>query len=218
MQAKRVKNKKYVSLIVAILFISLVFNVIVSKKNSDYQYRIGVVSYNNIENIRNKNESNIELLNSVIEAGVIDNMDLLKLYQNYGSISDSFINLWDEYSFYEANNKSIIPSKRIKTNKALINDVDGNIEEYFKVILENEMKTNTEKYVITEDVLDKFYKMKELSMDICDYYNNFCKSKLDGATDDDKKDKIIKKVYWVDMLEGMNTVKEKYNDIDFSIQ
>ena len=218
MQTKRVKNKKYVLLIVGILFISLVFNVIVSKKNSDYQYRIGVVSYNNIENIRNKNESNIELLNSVIDVGVIDNMDLLKLYLYYRSISDSFINLWDEYSFYEVNTRSIIPNKKIETNKALINDVNGNIEEYFKVILENEMKTNTEKYVITEDTLDKFYKMKELSMDICDYYNNFCKSELDGATDDDKKDKIIKKVYWVDMLEGMNSINEKYNDIDFSIQ
>ena len=210
------KYKKYFLLTVAILFISLILNIVTSMDNMKYKYKVGAESYNNIENIRGRNESNIVLLNSAIEVGTISNMDAVKLYENYKTISDSFINLWSEYSFYEEDKKGF-SFKKIDTNKALLNDVNDKIQEYLKEIIYSEMKTKADKIEIKAVALEQFKEMKNLAMEIDAYYKEFYSTKLNGAIDEDKKNKIIKKYYWIDMLEGMNGINEKYINIEFKI-
>lgn len=210
------KSKKYFLLIVGILFVSLILNIVTSLDNIKYKYKVGAESYNNIETIRERNDSNILLLNSAIEVGTINNMDAVKLYENYKIISDSFINLWSEYSFYEENKKGF-SFKKIDTNKALLNDVNYKIQEYLKEILYLEMKTKSDKLEIKAVALEQFQEMEDLALEIDAYYKEFCSTKLNGAVENDKKDKIIKKYYWIDMLEGMNEINEGYINIEFKI-
>ncbi|HEY5525677.1 MAG TPA: hypothetical protein VIK26_10135 [Clostridium sp.] len=210
------KYKRYFLLTVAILFISLILNIVTSMDNMKYKYKVGTESYNNIENIRGRNESNIVLLNSAIEVGTISDMDAVKLYDNYKTISDSFINLWSEYSFYEEDKKGF-SFKKIDTNKALLNDVNDKLQEYLKEIIYSEIKNKANKIDIKAVALDQFKEMKNLAMEIDAYYKEFYNTKLNGAIDEDKKDKIIKKYYWIDMLEGMNGINEGYINMDYKI-
>lgn len=131
-------------------------------------------------------------------------------------ISDSFINLWSQYSFYEENKKGF-SFKKIDTNKALLNDVNYKIQEYLKEILYLEMTTKSDKLEIKAVALEQFKEMKNLALEIDSYYKEFCSTKLNGALENDKKDKIIKKYYWIDMLEGMNEINEGYINIEFKI-
>lgn len=218
MQKKKLKGKNYLLVIIVMLLISLIFNVVIIMKNLDYQYRIGIKSYNNIENIKCRSENNIKLLDSVIEVETIYNMDILKLYQSYASISDSFISLWDEYSFYEDSRQSRAATKKIDTKEALLNDINGNIEDYLRSMLEVEMKTNAEKRELSGETLEQFKEMRSLSMEINNFYKDFCENQLKISSDEDKKDKIIKKFYWIDVLEGMNKINGKYSDTDFLIK
>ena len=208
------KYKRYFLLTVAILFISLILNIVTSMDNMKYKYKVGTESYNNIENIKGRNESNIVLLNSAIEVGTISDMDAVKLYDNYKTISDSFINLWSEYSFYEEDKKGF-SFKKIDTNKALLNDVNDKLQEYLKEIIYSEIKNKANKIEIKAVALDQFKEMKNLAMEIDAYYKEFYNTKLNGAIDEDKKNKIIKKYYWIDMLEGMNGINEGYANMDF---
>lgn len=210
------KYKRYFLLTVAILFISLILNIVTSMDNMKYKYKVGTESYNNIENIKGRNESNIVLLNSAIEVGTISDMDAVKLYDNYKTISDSFINLWSEYSFYEEDKKGF-SFKKIDTNKALLNDVNDKLQEYLKEIIYSEIKNKANKIDIKAVALDQFKEMKNLAMEIDAYYKEFYSTKLNGALDEDKKDKIIKKYYWIDMLEGMNGINEGYINMDYKI-
>lgn len=210
----KVKSKKYFLLTVTILCVSLILNIVTSMDNMKYKYKVGAESYDNIENIKSRNESNIVLLNSAIEVGSISNMDMLKLYENYNIISDSFINLWSEYSFYE-NEKKGFSFKKIDTNKAPLNNINYKIYEYLNTILEVEMKKNGEKIDIVGAKLEQFKEMQKLAMEIILYYKEFYSTELNGALDEEKKKKIIKKYYWIDILEGMNDINEGYVNMDF---
>jgi len=212
----KLKAKNYFLLTVTILFISLILNIVTSMNNMKYKYKVGTESYNNIETIEGKNESNIILVNSAIEVGSISNMDALKLYENYKIISDNYINLWNEYSFYEKD-KKVFSFKKIDTNKALLNDVNDKNQEYLKKKLIAEMATKAERLEVKGPTLEQFKDMKNLAMEIDSYYKEFYSAKLDGATDKDKMDKIIKKYYWIDILEGMNEINGKYINMDFKI-
>ncbi|PRR83021.1 hypothetical protein [Clostridium vincentii] len=213
----QLKHKTYSLVMLIILFISLIFNIITSIDNIKYKYKVGVKSYNNIEDIRSRNESNIELLNSTIEVGTISNKDAIKLYENYNIIADSYIDLWNEYSFYEKEEKRGFSFKKIETNETLLNDVNYRIQEYLKAILYLEMETKTNKLEINPEAMERFKQMKNLSIEIDTYYKEFYSNELNGAVDEDKKDKIIKRFYWVDILEGINEINEKYINVEFKV-
>lgn len=208
------KSKRYFLLTVTILFVSLIFNIVTSMESIKYKYKVGAESYNNIENIKGRNESNIVVLNSAIEVGTISNMDMLKLYENYKSISDSFVDLWNEYSIYEKDEKGF-SFKKINTNKAVLNNVNDKNKEYLKIKLEVEMQTKAVKVEVKDITLEQFKSMKNLAMEIDLYYKEFYNTELNGALDEDKKNKIIKNHYWVDILEGINEINEGYVNIEF---
>jgi len=210
----KLKSKHYFLVTVTILFVSLIFNIVTCMDNIKYKFKVGTESYNNIENIKSRNESNIVVLNSVIEVGTISNMDTFKLYENYKSISDSYINLWSEYSLYEEENNGI-SFKKIETNKTPLNDVNDKIREYLNAKLEVEMQTKGDKIDIKDGSLEQFKEMKNLAMKIDSYYKEFYSKELNGAQDEDKMNKMIKNYYWIDILKEMNEINEGYVNMDF---
>ena len=80
---------------------------------SEYRHRVGSITYNNIINVKNTNISNNDILLKSIETSTIEITDLLKLYKNYGFISNNIMSLWDEYNFYK-NSNYIFTKKEIK--------------------------------------------------------------------------------------------------------
>lgn len=208
----------YMLFVVFILLISFIVNVYISVSNYKFKYRVGKESYNNVENIRVVNEGNIEILTNSIKIGSLENMELLKLYRNYGELSESMIDLWDEYSFYEESRPTQILKKRIKKNDVVLNDTNGIIEQYLRSLMEKEMKTQTYKVQLSDKVLDNFNSMLNLSKEIDQYYTEFYDKKLNGAIDEQKEKKIIKNYYWIDVLEDLNIMSKKYSDVDFTVK
>lgn len=215
------KRKKgpgeYMLFVVIILLISLVVNVFNSIDNSKYKYKVSKASYKNIEDIRSRNEKNIVILQESIDAALLTNQDLLTLYKNYTSISSCMISLWDEYSFYTDNEWSLT-KKEIDTTKVLSNEVSGRIGDYLGLLLEEEMETQLASVEIKGETLEKFETMKMLANDIKVFYDTFYEKQLGNTVDEEREKKVIKKSYWIDMLEGINNISEEYGDYNFAVK
>lgn len=215
---KRKKSPaEYMLFVVTILFISFMVNVFISLDNEKYKYKVSTASYKNIEEIRSRNEKNIVTLEGAINSSILTNQELLALYKNYTSISSSMISLWDEYSFYTDNEWSLT-KKKIDTTKALSNEISGRIEEYLGILLDEEMKTQTPVIQLKGETLDKFKTMQSLAIDIESYYEDFYKENIKDKVDEEKEKIIIKNAYWIDILEGLNNLSEKYADYNFTIK
>ena len=178
---KRVRRPgDYMLFVVVILLISFLVNVYISINNYKFKYRIGRESYTNIEKIKSTNKTNNEILNNAIKVGCLDNMELLKLYKNYGELSDSMVSLWDEYSFYEEN------------------------------------KTQSYKVELTGKTLENFNSILIISNNIDSYYNEFYDKNLSSVDIEDREKAIIKKYYWIEILEDINEINQKYINSDFT--
>lgn len=219
MSRKKRDIKDYMVLVVIVLFISLIVNVFTSLQNYSSNYKVGRDSYREIENIRAVNENNINILETAIDIGSISNMDLLKLYRNFSDISDSNMNLWSDYIFYEDDSSIFRMKKQIEKNGDIFVDVNTKIEEYLLSILDREMQTKSYKLELDGVILDNFTLMKKLSNDISNYYTSFYEnnslSKIEG---EDRIKRVIKKHYWIDILEGINEINYKYINENFYIE
>lgn len=215
---KRVRRPgDYMLFVVVILLISFLVNVYISINNYKFKYRIGRESYTNIEKIKSTNKTNNEILNNAIKVGCLDNMELLKLYKNYGELSDSMVSLWDEYSFYEENISILdFGKKKIDKNNVVFNDIYGTIEEYFRSLMDEEMKTQSYKVELTGKTLENFNSILIISNNIDSYYNEFYDKNLSSVDIEDREKAIIKKYYWIEILEDINEINQKYINSNFT--
>ena len=214
-----IRRHKNLFIIAGTLFaISIVFNISMLIRINKYKYKVGTESYNYIENIRALNKSSLDLITSAIDIGSIENMEILKLYENYNNISTNNINLWNEYLYYQDNSHLIMKIKEVSTDESILNNVDEKIALFFTNILEEEMKTQTYKLVIEDHILEQFLQIQNLCKDIDEYYTKFYDENLKGAVQEEKKKKIISKYYWIDILDGINRINKKYIDVEFSLQ
>lgn len=215
-----IKNKTmtdYMFFISILLVISFVGNILLVLSNMKYKYKVSKLSYENIENIRVRNEKNLSILNEAIEVESLSNENLLLLYKNYNNISDSMINLWNEYSFYREN-QYIFNKKKINNhNTGIYNEVNGIITEYLASLLNKEMENHFQALQLKGEVLEKIVNMRELSGRLNEFYNDFYENKIDNLVGKEKEKKIINKGYWIDMLENINAISEEYLEFDFSI-
>lgn len=215
---QKVKRHKNLLLIIGTIFaISIVLNIAMMVKIHKYKYKVGTESYNYIEKIRVLNKGCLDIINSAIDIGSIENMEILKLYENYSNISENKINLWNEYLCYQDEKYLIKHRKQVNTDETILNNVDEKIAMFFSKMLEDEMKNQNYKLVLKENLLENFIEIQNLCKDIDEYYTNFSEEKLKGAVQEEKKDKIISKYYWIDMLEGINDINKKYIDMEFNI-
>lgn len=207
----------YMLFVVVILLISFLVNVYISIDNYKFKYRVGRESYTNIEKIKSTNKTNNEILNNAIKIGSLDNMELLKLYKNYGELSDSMVSLWDEYSFYEENISVLdFSKKKIYKNNVVFNDIYGTIEEYFRSLMDEEMKKQSYKVELTGKTLENFNSILIISNKIDSYYDEFYNKNLSSVDIEDREKTIIKKYYWIEMLEDINEINQKYINSEFT--
>lgn len=212
------KPREYMIFVIIILLISFLVNVYTSIGNFKFKYRIGKESYTNVEKIKTTNKVSNEVLNNAIKVGSIDNMELLKLYKNYGELSDSMVSLWDEYSFYEEGISILgLNKKKIKSKELIFNDAYGSIEEYLRKIMDEEMKTQANKINLDGEILEDFKSILKISDEVDQYYTSFYDKNLSDLESEDRENKIIQKYYWIDILEGINIINQKNMSPDFGI-
>lgn len=204
-------------LISILLIVSIIVNICMLFKLNNYKYKIGQQSYIKIEDVKQKNQTDIDILLKSIEEGSIKNEELLKLYKNYDAISSDVMELWQQYGSYTQNETPMF-SKNIKTNKVIENDIHGKIKEYILSTLNREMKDEKSTLQLQGEDLQSFKAMYEISSEIDDYFNEFNKEKLNGVIGEKREIRVIKEHYWIDMLEGIYDVSDNYGDLQWKIQ
>lgn len=215
MKAFKFSKNNSILFIVGVLLISLIVNVYMSVVNSSYRYEAKKQSYNNIEQIRHRNESISLILDQGIKSGSISNEELLKLYKNYSSISKSMTDLWSEYGDYS--NQSIISLSKKKIEDTKPNEICERIENLIFGYLTLEMETLNNKLILKDKILEDFKVMQDMSKDLEKFYKEFNDTVIQTDDENKKKDKFIKKDYWIDVLKGINTTIEPYINYDFTI-
>jgi hypothetical protein len=200
-----------------VLIVSIIVNIYVIVKLNNYKYKIGQQSYINVEDVKQRNERNMDMLSKCIEEGSIKNEDLLKLYKNYDFITSDIIELWQQYGAYTQSSISIF-SKSIQTNKIIENDIHRKIKEYMLSVLNREMRNEKSKLQLKSQDLESFKSMHEISSRIDDYLNKFNEETLKGVTGEDKEKKVIKENYWIDMLAGIYDISEDYVNLQWELE
>ncbi|WP_297420111.1 hypothetical protein [Clostridium sp.] len=214
---KRIKNIDYMMLLSVLLIISILFNVYAFFKLSNYKYKIGEQSYTNIEDFKQRNESNMNILSKGLEEKNIKNEDLLKLYKNYDAMCNDIIELWQQYGSYSQNAIPLL-SKKIKTNKVMENEIHGKIKEYVLSKLNKQMINDKSKLELDNDELQSFESMYEISTRLNEYFNKFNEETLKGITGEDKEKIVINKYYWIDMLEGIYDISDDYVNLQWKTE
>lgn len=211
------KITDYTRFLSILLVVSIILNIYVVFKLNNYKYKLGQESYTKIEDFKQRNESNMDILSKGIEENSLKNEDLVKLYKNYDEMSNDIIELWQQYRAYTQN---AIPffSKVIKTDKIMENNINEKIKEYMLSTLSKEMKNESNKIMLESEDLQSFKYMYEISSKTYEYFNEFNEENLKGATGEDKESKVIKNHYWIDLLEGIYKISDDYGNVQWKIE
>lgn len=204
-------------IIAILLIVSVIMNIHILFKLNNYKYKIEQQSYIKIEDIKQRNESNMDILLKSINGESIKNEDLLKLYKNYDTMSSDIMELWQQYGSYTQNAVPMF-SKSIKTNKVIENDIHGKIKEYMLSTLNREMKNEKSKLQLKNEDLQSFKAMYEISSGIDIYFDKFNEEKLMGITGEEREKKVIKEHYWIDMLEGIYDISDDYVNLQWKTE
>lgn len=213
---KGLKKRNYSILIIIILLISFLLNIVLCINNSAYKHRVGINSYRNIESIKVKNDKILEIINKSLEINKINNEELLTLYTNYRDISDCIIELWDDYSFYKENAISKLSKKKIDISSILENEIYSRVENYLGNSLMNIMNTEKDELVISGEVKKDFKVMKNISLNINKIFKDFNEVILAKVEGKEKEAVVVKKKYWIDILNKINNANKEYTDYDFT--
>lgn len=203
-------------IIVIILIISFAINIYQFIFNKKYCYELGKQNYSKIEEIRFRNESILSILNSCVTAESVNNVDLLTLYKNYSKISESELSLWNSY--LTENNKILNnfknKSKNIVVNTKTKNELYSEIEELIYSYIQNDMTEKIDVIELKGKVADDFNTLKSMALNLNNYFNSFYEENCNVS--EYKKEKImISENYWIDILQGIQEVNNKYVEYSF---
>ncbi|MFT8351509.1 hypothetical protein [Clostridium saccharoperbutylacetonicum] len=215
--ARKLKSTDYIMLLSIFLIISVIVNIYSMVKLNNYKYKIGQQSYIEIEDFKQKNEINLNILTKSIEQSSIKNEDLLKLYKNYDAMSSDIMELWQQYGSYSQN---AIPffTKNIKTDKVMENEIHGKIKEYTLSLLNKDMKNQANKLVLKDDDLISFKFMYDISSKINNYFTEFNDKTLNNITGEEKEKKVINGHYWIDILDGVYKISDNYINLQWKVE
>lgn len=216
---KIVRDVKSNSIIIitGILLISLLLNVYQFIDNTKYKNELAMTSYKNIEEIRTRNEFVLDLLDKCIVAGKVTNEDLLSLYKNYTKIVTAEVELWNHYLNQKGDLKNLVEERRIDESNINNSEVYWNIEEVIFSCLTRDDKVESE-LKLKDKLLEDFYIMKNISKEMDDFFVTFNSKYLESKEGEEKSVEVIKKKYWVDILNGIHKINEKYIDYQFIVE
>ena len=206
-------------IIIAILMISFTVNIYQSILNKKYLYEIGKENYSKIEEIRFRNESILSILDSCVTAESVNNVDLLTLYKNYSKISEAEISLWNNY--LTDDNKTLgklkNKGKNIVVNTRTKNELYSEIEDLIYSYIQNDMTEKIDFIELKGKVADDFKTLRSMALDLNNYFNSFYEENCNVS--EDKKEKLmISEGYWVDILQGIQEVNNKYVEYSFTYE
>lgn len=209
----KMNKNNYIFLIILVLIISLSTNVFTAMNNIKYKEIIGKENYKSIEEIRNRNEKNLNLLNQCINTKSATKEDILALYKNYCNLSDEFSSLWSNYWYYENRNISNLKDKNSYANKLPNNtfdDIETLLYEYLILEIKNE------KIELEDKNLSNFLIMQYLAEDINNYLVEFNSNNYKKDIKEEKKiKKAIKNKYWLTNLREIDNILDEYLDYEF---
>lgn len=209
----KMNKNNYIFLIILVLLISLSTNVCTAMNNIKYKEIIGKENYKSIEEIRNRNEKNLNLLNQCINTKSATNEEILALYKNYCTLSDQFSNLWSNYWYYENINIINLKDKNSYANKLPNNtfdDIETLLYEYLILEIKNE------KIELEDKNLSNFLIMQYLAEDINNYLVEFNSNNYKKDIKEEKKiKKAIKNKYWLTNLREIDNILDEYLDYEF---
>lgn len=220
MGSYKISKNNSILIIIGTLIISLLINVYSSVMNSRYKLLIGKETYNSAREIKTRNESVLSLLDQCIKAKSVTNEEMLVLYKNYTVISDEYNNLWSKYKDY-GKEEIISFNKKSKTldySTEMLNQVYSRIETLFFEYLSLEMKNHNEKIILEGNVLEDFISMSNMAQSLNDFYTDFNDTNLKNVDEEKKESVYIKNEYWVDILNGINSVVEPYLNYDYTLK
>ena len=206
-------------IIVVILMISFTVNIYQSILNKKYCYELGKQNYSKIEEIRFRNESILSILDSCVTAESVNNGDLLTLYKNYSKISEAELNLWNNY--LDDDNKTLRgfknKGKNIVVNTKTKNELYSEIEELIYSYIQNDMTEKIDVIELKGKAADDFKTLRSMALDLNNYFNSFYEENCNVP--DSKKEKVmINEDYWVDILQGIQEVNNKYVEYSFTYE
>lgn len=201
--------------IVAILMISFTINIYQAILNNKYSYELGKQNYSKIEEIRYRNESILATLESCVTAGSVNNVDLLTLYKNYSKITEAELVLWNNYLSQDSRIFIKNKDKNITIPTTTKSELYSQIEELIYSYIQNDMTEKVDIMELDGKVLDDFETLRDLSADLNNYFNDFYKENC-NVSDSEKEKKMISKDYWIDILQGIQEVNNKYVEYSFT--
>ncbi|WP_244834620.1 hypothetical protein [Clostridium sp. BJN0001] len=214
------KSYKYVDIkftLSILLVISIVANIYYFVINRSYRYESEKYAYTAITDIRDKNEINYNIINKGIQAGFISNTNLLRLYKNYESIDSDLVLLGKQYSEHV---KESIPFFYKKIDKVKVFDKleYDNITEYILSNLNETMET--EEKGLTLGSNETYYAdvLSKMATELKTYFEDFDNKYLQNIPAEKREKIIINKHYWIDMINGMSNINEKYGNVEWKLK
>ncbi|MDU2334836.1 hypothetical protein, partial [Veillonella sp.] len=149
----------------------------------------------------------------------VNNVDLLTLYKNYSKISEAELSLWNNYladdnktlRIFKNKNKNIVVNTKTK------NELYSQIEELIYSYIQNDMTKKIDVIELKDKIAEDFKALKDMASDLNNYFNNFYEENC-NVPESKKEEKMIKEDYWVDILQGIQEVNNKYVEYSFTYE
>ncbi|WP_297631184.1 hypothetical protein [uncultured Clostridium sp.] len=204
----------YFKIVLIILGISLSMNIYLSVNHYIYKTKALKNTYSYMLGIRDKVEGSLVVVDGMLETGQYKGVNILTIYDNVAIISSNMIDLWEDYNFYE--NKPIINSTKIESDRNVGTDIFFIIEEYMKNMLINVMEDNKGIYKLTKKEKEDFLEIQSLLIEISGVFKTYDENELKGLEGKEREEVVVKKEYWIDMLDKINNINIKFSDYNFS--
>ena len=210
------KKSSYMLIVTSVLLISLLLNVYQKIDGSIYKKEIGNEINKSVEEIRTRNESILLTLEGCLVSESITKEEVLTLYKNYSLISISELNLWEKY-LNNIENSWFKKDDKVNLAESNQNNIFANIEDLIYSLLLNSVSDNNDSIKLNEKLLVDIAVMKEISYELNEYFNVFMSEKLGNLEGEDKAKKMINKEYWIDILNYIESINNKYKDYMFKL-
>lgn len=105
-------------------------------------------------------------------------------------------------------------SKNIVLNTTSKNELYSEIEELLYSYIQNDMTEKIDVIELKGKVLTDFKQLKDMATDLNNYFTEFY-SKNCNVPDSKKEKTMIQEDYWVDILQVMQEVNNKYVEYEF---
>lgn len=217
MKSFKFNKNDSVRIIVITLFISLSLNFYNSVLNSKYKILLGRETYNSLLELRTKNESSSNILNTCIKAKSINNQELFTLYKNFSSIHKEFNSLWLKYKTYKEE-KPITIGKRESVVSETSSDVYKRIENLLYEYMNYQMNNDNEFLILGGSDFNNFRAIESLTRELNDYFIDFDSKNYKDLDEEKKRLVSIKEKHWVRSLKEINSLLEPYLNHEFIIK